>query len=674
MEALYDIMGPTLLMIELDEMGEKMREIEIRKKRFLTIDLAMVCLLIAKLFFFYWITDMTGIRMIGLLITALFIVQIGLSFSLSRRKGTLVVFGILYGLISLLMFVDSMYFSYFNQLPSMMQLMQLDAMMVVDADTLKVSLPPLNILLLADIPFAIWYYKKLSQRFGRLSDPYWLPRLKMANLILVLTVLVAVVNPLHADAFKIVNQSEFVTYHLRDIYEQVSGQDLIYVDTVREAMEVVEGVNENINGDKASPETDEEDGVSGGLGRYGKLAGIGEGNHLIVIQVESLQDFVIGKTVNGVELTPNLNRLIGENSLYFDNYYQTIGRGNTSDAEFASNNSVYPVMSGGVYDQFFDHEFKGLPWILKRLGYRSVVYHGYMGEFWNREAAYPNQGFDDFLSMEDLDVNEKIAFGISDKSLYSQALEDMDERYHEGEKIHSFMVSLSCHYPYEMPEEYGVIEDQEDARYGSLFANYLAGVRYSDDALGMFLDTLKEKPYYDSCVIAIYGDHHGLNCKDRQNKKFMSGLLGKDYDFDEMLNVPLIIHSPALVGISEEEAINHKVGGQVDLLPTLGYLMGFDPGNEIFGQNLLDDGSGFVASVTYMLKGSFVKNDIIFQASSTEVFDEGRAWNRVTGEVYEDIDFLYEDYIRACQLVEASEYMLENDLLDVKRLGHPLVE
>ncbi len=662
-------MGATSYIVKLDWLGEKMREI--KKKTYLKMDIMMLTILIAKLFFFYWITDMTGIRMVGLLITALFIIQIGLSFSLSRRKGTFIVFGVLYGLISLLMFVDSMYFSYFNQLPSLMQLMQLDAMMVVDADTLKVTLPPLNVLLLADIPIAIWYYKRLNQRFGRPADPYWIPRLKLANLVLVLTLLVAVVNPLHADAFKIVNQSELVTYHLRDIYEQVSGQDVTYIDTVKKAIEVVEEENYQTSEKHDKGESPLNQNKEN---NYDELKGIAEGKHLIVIQVESLQQFPIGRSIDGVELTPNLNKLIDDHSLYFDNYYETIGRGNTSDAEFASNNSIYPVISGGVYDQFWDHRYRGLPWILKELGYRSVAYHGYMGEFWNREAAYPNQGFDDFMSMEDLVVDEKIAFGISDKSLYRQVLEDMDDRYDKGEKIHTFMVSLSCHYPYVMPEEYQVIKDEEDVRYDSLFANYLAGVRYSDDALGDFIDALKEKPYYQSSLVVIYGDHYGLNCKDRENKMFMSGILGKDYDFDEMLNIPLIIHSPVFEGISEEESLNHKVGGQVDLLPTLGYLMGFDPGKEIFGNNLLEDSSGFIASVTYMLKGSFIKDDIIFQASSTEVFEEGRAWNRVTGQVYEDFDFLYDEYVRACQIVEASEYMLENDLLDMKRIEHPLIE
>lgn len=44
--------------------------------------------------------------------------------------------------------------------------------------------------------------------------------------------------------------------------------------------------------------------------------GMAKGKNLIYIQVESLENFVIGKTVNGKEITPNLNKLV-QKSLYF---------------------------------------------------------------------------------------------------------------------------------------------------------------------------------------------------------------------------------------------------------------------------------------------------------------------------------------------------------------------
>ena len=60
--------------------------------------------------------------------------------------------------------------------------------------------------------------------------------------------------------------------------------------------------------------------------------GVAEGRNLIVIQLESFQNFVINAEYNGQEITPNLNEIIKGDTIYLDRYYQQIGSGNTSDA------------------------------------------------------------------------------------------------------------------------------------------------------------------------------------------------------------------------------------------------------------------------------------------------------------------------------------------------------
>ena len=99
----------------------------------------------------------------------------------------------------------------------------------------------------------------------------------------------------------------------------------------------------------------------------GKYFGIGKNRNLIVIQVESLQNFVVNKKYGDTEITPNLNYLINNDSFYFPNYYQQLGLGNTSDAEFITNNSIYPTTEGQAYSLYQNNEFYGLPWQLRRL-------------------------------------------------------------------------------------------------------------------------------------------------------------------------------------------------------------------------------------------------------------------------------------------------------------------
>ena len=88
--------------------------------------------------------------------------------------------------------------------------------------------------------------------------------------------------------------------------------------------------------------------------------GIAKEKNLIIVQVEALQQFLINRKINGVDITPNLNRLIDE-SLYFDNIYYQVAGGNTSDAELLVNTSLYPAEEGAAFVRFAENKYYSLP-------------------------------------------------------------------------------------------------------------------------------------------------------------------------------------------------------------------------------------------------------------------------------------------------------------------------
>ena len=89
-----------------------------------------------------------------------------------------------------------------------------------------------------------------------------------------------------------------------------------------------------------------------------------KGKNLIVLQIEALQNFAIDLKVDGKEVTPNLNKFV-KRSLYFSNYYAQIGGGNTSDAEFAVNNSMY-LMQGSAYFRYQNNDYSSIGKLLGR--------------------------------------------------------------------------------------------------------------------------------------------------------------------------------------------------------------------------------------------------------------------------------------------------------------------
>jgi phosphoglycerol transferase MdoB-like AlkP superfamily enzyme len=384
------------------------------------------------------------------------------------------------------------------------------------------------------------------------------------------------------------------------------------------------------------------------------LFGIAEGRNLIVIQMEALQNFVINREYEGQEITPNLNRLIRhEGTIYFDRYYMQIAAGNTSDAEFATNNSIYGSEKSYTYELYKENTFRGLPVLLKERGYSTIAMHGYDGDFWSRKAMYPSQGFDRFIDDKGYNPSVIHGWGILDEEFFVQSVEYLKV---QPRPFYCFMVSLTNHTPFVMDKKYCRL--QLSAKHeGTRFGNYLNSTAYSDYAIGVLLDALKEADLYENSVITIYGDHFGLAQRDENNEELMTEFLGKPYRFDAMANVPLIIHIPG-------EDINNTysiAGGQIDFLPTMAYLMGFEELDTVyFGQNLLTAEKGFVAQTRYAPRGSFITDDIVFMMSFDMVFENSRAWAIDTGEEV-PLDGLQSLAERSIALIAASEKCQEED-------------
>ena len=265
-------------------------------------------------------------------------------------------------------------------------------------------------------------------------------------------------------------------------------------------------------------------------------------------------------------------------------------------------------MDEPTYTQYEKNTFYGLPWLLRDNGYTSWVFHGYEKSFWNRENAYINQGFQRFISEEDFKFEEVLGFGIRDEEFYTQTIEylkELDKR--DDNPFYAFIISLSSHTPFKMPEEYNVLDIMEEHK-DNMVGDYLQSIHYADKALGEFIDNLKKEGLYEDTVIAIYGDHFAISAT-QEEAPLMTELLDREYDFDEMMHIPLIIHIP---GEDIRETIS-TLGSQIDFYPTIANIMGYDNlKGLVFGRDLTNyNGYTYVSPQTYMLKGSFIDDNIL---------------------------------------------------------------
>lgn len=595
----------------------------------------MIFLLFAfKLLVYYSLIDvkLNHILFMTVSVVTMGLIFIGISHGKIKRKT--IVFLIVYSAFSVLMFADSMYYNYYNQTVSVKQLWQAANVAAVPKSFIE-TLIPASFLLYIDIPFVYIYFKKhVKESKGHIFSL----KKEMRYIIVCLSgiFVLLVTNPFDSVAIEKVKSVEFFTNHVSDIYGAIAENISTEEVPVEEVLQTVDEVTTTDTGNKYS--------------------GIGKDKNLILLQVEALQDFVINATYNGQELTPNLNALLNKDTLYFDHYYSNIGKGNTVDAEFSTLNSLYPVIDREAYTLYQDNDFNGLPWLLREKGYSAFAIHGYKGEFWNRENAYPGQGFEDFYSLEDLDATETIGLGVSDKSMFKQATQIIKDK---KEPFFSFIITLTNHHPFVLDGEVSSLtlrEEDMDTKFGS----YLQTVRYTDEAIGDFIMELKEEGLYDNTIIALYGDHHGLNSTMDNNEVIVSEYLGKNYDFDEMLNVPMMIHIPNS-GVNETIS---TTGGQIDFLPTIANIMDIELDNPfVLGRDLVNAKDGFVAFTAYLFDGSFVSNNVMFQISREGVFDGSRAWDINTGEELNASDY-EELYNKAVALKKTSVEILDQNLIN----------
>ncbi len=336
-----------------------------------------------------------------------------------------------------------------------------------------------------------------------------------------------------------------------------------------------------------------------------KFTGIFKDKNILIIQVESLQNAFINREYHGEEICPNLNRLL-DNSIYFNDYFELIGYGNSSDSEYVSLNSTYSNLKYGAYIDYSVSEVLGLPEIAKLKGYSTISMHGNSGDYYGRAMYHPNIGFDASYFGEFYEQDEIIGMGLSDESFFRQSVPVLEG--YKDEKWVAFLITTTCHIPYNMPEKYEYFDTPLDSN----FSRYLNAVHYGDAAIGEFLSSLDEKGMLDNTVVVIYGDHHALSVRDAASAEDLSEFLGYDFAYDEMLNIPLIIYSKDM-GM---HLVKENIGSQLDLMPTLMNLMDWnDVATPMFGVDLLDENmtkDNVVYSQIYIPWGSYITDEEIF--------------------------------------------------------------
>ncbi len=403
-----------------------------------------------------------------------------------------------------------------------------------------------------------------------------------------------------------------------------------------------------------------------------KYTGMFEGKNVIMMHLESMMTFFVDLKINGVEITPNLNKLTKE-GLYFSSFYPEISVGTSSDTEFTVNTSLLPVSSGTVFVSYYNREYVSLEKLLSDKGYYTFSMHGNKASMWNRNKMHPSLGYKDMYFEDKYNIDEVVGLGLSDHSFYNQIMPILTDIENKNTNYMGTIITLSNHTPFndlehypeldltykttKLNEETGVEEEVVyDYLEGTKLGNYIKSAHYADMALGEFFDSINNSDVMDNTVFVMYGDHDAKLNKsefDRYyNYNFETGeikssddptYINYDYYQNELnRKTPLIIWS-------KNKKLRTEVKypmGMIDVLPTISNMLGiknvFALGHDIFETK--ND------NIVPFPNGNYLTKKVYYNASKEEYMP-------LTNE---PID---ENYIKECKDYTENIIELSNDII-----------
>ncbi len=610
----------------------------------------------------------------------IFILIVGIFSYLIKKKNRFTYFMVWSIVTTLLCFINSIYYTFYSSFVSVSLLST--SVFVVDVGDAVIK----NVLTLKDFsylwfPIMLFIMTRRNNKHNNHDEPRVESKKKATNTLIATIIFLAIfipsLTPVEFSRFNKQWNREFLVakfglyvYHMNDLVKSVEPR-----------------INTMFGYDKAAKSfrdfyaTKQLEPII-----KNKYTNIYKGMNIIAIHAESIQSFAMNLKFNGLDVTPNLNRLAKE-GMNFTNFYTQVGVGTSSDTEFTLNTSILPICNGTVFVSYWNREFITIPKLLDEQGYYSFSMHGNNGTFWNRLAMHKEMGYDTFFHKTSYVIDDQIGLGLADKSFFRQSIPIIKQVQEEQKKpFYATLIMLSNHTPFDEIDKYGdfpvnyktIITNElgqtEEVTYpymeDTIMGRYLKSVHYSDAAIGEFINGLDQAGLLDNTVVVIYGDHDA-----RLPRSDYVRLYNYDYTTDGILDEKDINYKPVdyyqyeldrkvpFIIWSKAKPIAKKVNtvmGMYDVLPTLGNMFGFRSeyqlGSDIF--NVKDN-------IVVFTNSNWITNKVYYNSQKSEYL-------LLKDEPLEE-DYIAKHNEYADKLLEVSNSIILYDLIrKEKELNHIL--
>lgn len=283
--------------------------------------------------------------------------------------------------------------------------------------------------------------------------------------------------------------------------------------------------------------------------------------NIVLISVESLSAKYLGALGGQPGLTPRLDAL-ARDSLLFTRFYATGTR--TVRGLEALALGTPPIPGQAIVRRPGNEHLATLGEILHRQGWDTLFLYGGYGYFDNMNAFFAGNDYQvlDRTDFPEATVGFQNVWGVADEFLYDNTLARLDASHASGKPFLAQVMTTSNHRPYTYPD--GRIDiASPGGRPGA--------VKYTDYALGRFIDQARTKPWFADTLFVITADH-------------CASVAGKTELPVEGYHIPLLFYAPALLKPGRDD----RLLSQIDLPPTLLDSVGLPGDDHFFGKSVFE--------------------------------------------------------------------------------------
>ena len=299
--------------------------------------------------------------------------------------------------------------------------------------------------------------------------------------------------------------------------------------------------------------------------------------------------------------TPTLWRL-SHQGFVFEHFYTPLWGVSTSDGEYVTTTGLIPKSGVWSYSQ---SSANYMPFALgtqfKKLGYRTMAFHDYLYDYYDRSLSHPNMGYEyvamgQGLEPEDIIPAEELAGENSFPPSDQMMMEKIVPMFVDEERFMVYCLTVSGHLNYTLEENAMSRRHWDtvaDLPYSDAVKCYLACQMELELAMESLLSQLEAAGKLEDTVIVLSADHYPYGLTDEE----YSELLGHPVDpVFELYENTLILWSADM----EQPVLVDKYCSSLDVMPTLSNLFGLEYDSRlVMGEDILSGGDGLVIFSNY---------------------------------------------------------------------------